>query len=193
MRYSAKLCVRTTRAVRWPDILERAGRVDVGRAPVDLVAQPKLDALFAHRPGHFLDVLRGLEDFGGRPLGRLDDAVELLGRANDLLVKMMRRLDARDLAARIGDRLGERLELGQDVCGCRLALRPEHRFFEPPDRFEQHVGLGRAAAPRIFGEEPPPARRGFERGFECGIMLGEVHLCRGVGRWVLKRVRPCRA
>lgn len=49
------------------NVLERAGRVDVGRAPVDLVAQP-LYALLAHGPGHFLDVLRRFEDFGGRPL-----------------------------------------------------------------------------------------------------------------------------
>jgi hypothetical protein len=94
---------------------------------------------------------------------------------------MMRRLDARDLAARIGDRLAQRLELGEDVCGCRLALRPEHRGLEPRDGFKQHVGLGRTIAPRIFGEEPAPARRGFERRLERSVMLGEggCGLCAG--------------
>ena len=73
------------------------------------------------------------------------------------------------------------LKLGEDAGRRLLALRLEHRRLEPGDGFEQHVGLGRAVAARIFGEEPAPARRDVERSLERGVMLGEAGLLRHLG------------
>jgi hypothetical protein len=101
--------------------------------------------------------------------------IELLGRADELLVELHWRLDLRDLAARARDGLAHFDELGEHVAGRhrRLPLRLEHGRLELADRFEQQLGLCRAVATGIFGQEPTPARRGRERVLDRGIIRGK--------------------
>ena len=118
------------------------------------------------------------EDVRGRLLGRLDDVIELLGRADELPVELDRRLDLRDLAAGARDRLAHLDQLGQHVARRRLPLRLEHRRLELPDCLEQHVGLCGAVAAGIFGQEPAATGRGGKRRLERGIILGKRSLWR---------------
>ena len=70
------------------DVLERAGRIDVDRALIELFAERGREALLPQRPGDLLNVLRGRQDFRGGFLGRFDDLVELFGGTGQLLVEL---------------------------------------------------------------------------------------------------------
>src|SRR6202011_2462143 len=69
------------------------------------VADFRIEALLAQRPGYLLDLLGGGEDVGGRRLGGADDRVEFLGRLAEFSRLLDVRLDRRDLRLGAGYRL----------------------------------------------------------------------------------------
>ena len=144
-------------------VLERAGGIGLGRQRVDAVAGVRVGAALAQGPGDFLNLLGGVEDVGGRPLGDGDDGVELVGGAHDLARVAALGLDRGDLRLGAGDRVGHVEEVGAHALEVGAAGLLGQRVLEPGDGVEHELGIGLASAPGKLGQEPAAAHGFFHR------------------------------
>ena len=126
------------------DVLERAGGIGLGRQRVDAVAGVRVGAALAQGPGDFLDLLGGIEDVGGRPLGDGDDGVELVGGAHDMARVAALGPDRGDLRLGAGDRVGHVDEVGAHALEVGAARLLGERVLEPGDGVEHEAGIGLA-------------------------------------------------
>src|SRR3954447_9701060 len=140
-------------------ILERARGVNLGRLGVEQVADCRVHALFAQGPSHLLDPFRARENVRGGGLRRLHHRVELLARLAELPGALGVRLHRGDLGFGPRDRLRHVQEVEADAVYRGDGVLAAHHGLDAIERLEQHRGVGVAVAPRVFGQEPAPARR----------------------------------
>jgi len=146
------------------DVLKRAGGIGLGRQRVDAVAGVRVGAALAQGPGDFLDLLGGVEDVGGRPLGERDDGVEFVGGAHDMARIAALGPDRADLRLGAGDRIGHVDEVGAHAIEVNAARLLGEHVLKPGNGVEHEAGIGLSHAQCMLGQEPAAAHGFFHRG-----------------------------
>ena len=161
------------------EVLKGAGGVGFGRLLIESIANRRVGALLAERPGDFLDALDGGEDFGRRLFRGLDDGVELVAGEADPSLPIFRRLDRGDLRLGAGDRVRHVDEVEAHALGAGNARPLLQAPLQLSDRLQHEPGVGLAVAAHVLGQKPAPAR-GLQHGAENRLVIGVGH--RGWGR-----------
>ncbi|MCB1492823.1 MAG: hypothetical protein KDJ77_13680 [Rhodobiaceae bacterium] len=129
---------------------------------VELLAQLRVGAHFAHRPGQFLNLFGGGQDVRRRLFRRVHDGIEFVRRHGERGGVVLSDLGfrRRDFRPHLAERIADTLEFG------RLSARRDDAGLDPGQRIEDGLGLCRAIA---FGESdqksPAPVCR-RERTFD---------------------------
>lgn len=99
-------------------------------------------------------ILRGRQNVGRRPLGRIPDLVNVFWGVSLTRVGLMKGVQLGDLPPHSADGGADIDEFGKDTGSAGLSVWLEHRGLKPGDSVQQQLYLGRAIAARVFGQEP---------------------------------------